>query len=413
MSSTPNPAVRRTIHVGLAAGLGLLVVACGAGHPTNYEADLSNFDHQLAAMPKESDPAARAELLFRRAALTGAPDDFLTATTAADDAIQQGGPVEDFLLAKADLDLKRHRPVQADKDLGSVINLQDNFAGRTLQADIDVQRGKFDEAFHIYRDVINEEPTWDRMARLGYLEFLTGNAAGADTLYSQAEDEITSKEMRAYAWVEVQRGALEFGHGHNEAALTHYQHAERAYSGYWAVQERIAELLGAQRRFSRSISLYRQILDRTARPEIAQALGDLYVFMGLPEEAKPWHDRALTTYLASVKRGDATYVHQLTGFYADVLLNGPEAVKWAQKDLEQRGDPTAHDGLAWALYRDGQYNAAFDEMHVALAPRIADAHLFFHASMISAAAGHAEESRNYLQQAATLNPEYTTFHAHR
>jgi tetratricopeptide (TPR) repeat protein len=413
MSQAAMIPARIYLRIGITIALGILVEACGASRPTDYETDVSNFDRQLASMPQEADPAARAELLFRRAALTSAPDDFLKANAAADAAIQRGGPVEDFLLAEADLDLKRHRPLHARDVLESVIDLHDNFAGRTLQADIDVQLGQFDDAFHIYRDVINEEPTWDRMARLGYLEYLTGNAIAADILYAQAEDEITAKEMRAYAWVEVQRGALEFGQGHDAVALTHYQRAERAYSGYWIAQERIAELLGAERHFSRSIRLYREILARTGKPEIAQALGDLYVFMGRPEDAKPWHARALATYLESVTRGETAYIHQLSGFYADVLLNGPEAVHWARKDLEQRGDPASHDGLAWALYRDGQYNAAYDQMRAALARGTVDAHLFFHASMIGAAAGHAEEGRSYLQRAAAVNPEYTRFHAHR
>lgn len=37
-----------------------------------------------------------------------------------------------------------------------------------------------------------------------------GDRSGADQLYLEAEDEITVKEMRSYAWVELQRGVLDF-----------------------------------------------------------------------------------------------------------------------------------------------------------------------------------------------------------
>ncbi|SRR6266478_5351037 len=403
----------RVIYVAVAAAAILLGPACTDKRLSDYETDLTVLDRELASIPREAGPAARAEALYRRASLTGNPEDFLRAGSAADEVIRQTGPVEEFVLAKADLDLKRHRPVQAGSDLQLIWDLEDNVAGRTLQADIDLQRGRYADARRIYENVIEEEPTWDRLARLAYLESLTGDAVGADALYAKAEDEITAKELRAYAWVEVQRGALAFAHGLHEAAVAHYRRAQRAYSGYWAVEERIAELLGAQRHFTKAITLYRQVLARTSRPEIAQALGDLYAFMGEVEEAKPWHDRALAVYLESAQRGDNSYPHQLAGFYADVLLDGSEAVRWARKDLEQRRDPAAHDALAWALYRNGEYEAAYEEIRLALSSGIADANLYFHAAMISTAAGHSDEGRKLLQRTAVLNPQYTSFHAHR
>jgi tetratricopeptide (TPR) repeat protein len=219
--------------------------------------------------------------------------------------------------------------------------------------------------------------------------------------------------MRSYAWVELQRGLLDLNHGRHDQALAHYKRANKAYSGYWLVEDHIAELLGAQRKFDEAVSLYKKVIARAPRPELQQALGDLYAFMGKPDEAKPWHEQALAAYLASAERGEVHYFHHLAQFYADVREDGPEAVKWAHKDLQLRQNVATHDTLAWALHRNGQFLEALGEMNKALLPGVKDAHLFFHAAMIHLAAGRAEEGKQFLKKAAEINLRYESFHVHR
>ena len=77
-----------------------------------------------------------------------------------------------------------------------------------------------------------------------------------DRLYREAEDELTAKEMRSYAWLEVQRGFLAFSRGGYPEARSHYDIAEAAYPGYWLVGEYQAELLGAEGRHAEAIELF-------------------------------------------------------------------------------------------------------------------------------------------------------------
>ena len=219
--------------------------------------------------------------------------------------------------------------------------------------------------------------------------------------------------MRAYAWVRLQRGLLELRRGRHDAAMGHYRRAEQAYSGYWLVDEHIAELLGAQGKFDAAIALYRRVVARAPRPELHQALGDLYNFAGRPAEAAPWHDKALALYLESVQRGEVHYYHHLASFYADVRGDGAAAVKWARQDVELRPNAGTREALAWALYRDGRYADALAVVTEALASGVKDAHLFFHAGMIHLAAGMNAEGRALLDRATAINPRYASFHVHR
>ncbi|MGR8999761.1 MAG: tetratricopeptide repeat protein, partial [Gammaproteobacteria bacterium] len=279
--------------------------------------------------------------------------------------------------------------------------------------DIAVQEGNYRDAVTSYQQIIEKNRNWDNLSRLAYLRAKLGDFDSADRLYQEAEEEISAKEMRSYAWVELQRGYLALSRGQYQAAMDHYQRADQTYSGYWLTKEYMAEWLGAQRNFNAAIILYKQIIACAQHPQLYHALGDLYLYMGKPELARPWHDKALAVYLDSAQHGEVQYYHHLASFYADARLDGAQAVKWARRDIQLRQNVTTRDALAWALFRDGQYLAAVDEMKKALSGNWQDAHLFFHAGMIHLAAGLTEEGKGYLQKAGKINPYYDAFHVHR
>lgn len=389
--------------------------------PTDYEGELAQIQKDIEELqpnafrtPIDTDKVTRfVYRLYHRASLTGSFAELKFVETAIDQALRLIGTSEDLTFLKANLDLKLHQFVNAKHALAMVPTLATRPQGQTLQADLHLQEGRFEEARTGYTAAIQTQRTWDALARLAYLLARTGDVAGAERLYVEAEDELTSKEMRFYAWVELQRGLLELSHGRHDQAAAHYKQAEKAYSGYWLIDEHNAELLGVQRKFDQAVALYEKVIAQAPRPEFQQELGDLYVFMGQPDRAKPWHEKALVGYLESAQRGEVHYYHHLTTFYADVHENGAEAVKWARKDLALRQNFATQEALAWALYRDGQFVEALGPMNKALASGVQDAHLFFHAAMIHLAAGQADAGRRWLTKAAEFNPHYDRFHVHR
>jgi tetratricopeptide (TPR) repeat protein len=291
------------------------------------------------------------------------------------------------------------------------------FAGRPavqmLRADIALQEGRYSEAGRAFTAILDQRRSWETLARLAHLESLRGDAAAADRLFAQAEDELTAKQMRALAWLELQRGRLDLDHGRADEAEAHYRRAARAYSGFWLVEEHQAELLAVQGRFEEAAALYERLAARTRKPELQQALGDLYAFMGEPERAEPWHERALEAYLDSARRGEVQYLHHLADFYADVRRDGAEALRWARRDLEVRRTMPALQGVAWALYRAGRLGEARRAMEEALALGPEDAHLLARAAMVNIADGRDQEGDRLLTRAAALNPNHVSFHAHR
>ena len=387
---------------------------------TDYQRELQQIDRDLAELKEKAfsaplDVEATTKFVYRvyhRASLTGNFAEFDQAEAIIDQAIHAIGTAQDLCLLKANLDFKFHRLAETERDLKLEPSLLKTMQGRALQADIRFQQGNYGEARSEYEKLIDEERTWDNLARLAYWQSKMGDLPGAEKSYDEAVDEITAKEMKSYAWVEVQRGLLDLTHGNFDSAGEHYQRADRAYSGYWFIQEHIAELLGAQGKFDEAAALYEKVVQQVPKPELQQSLGQLYAFMGKPEKADPWFEKALQAYLQSAEQGHVHYYHHLADFYADVRENPAEALKWARKDLELRTNYSTQGAYAWALYLNHQIPDALQAVQQSLSSGAQESGLLATAGIIYKAAGHADEGERYLERAAEMNPKFESFHVH-
>ncbi len=274
--------------------------------------------------------------------------------------------------------------------------------------DAELELGDYPAAEQTYREFSSGSDGPAVQARLARLAELQGDNEEATALLARCVD-----QDNRVAWYHVRLGEIYFRTGRLDLAAPQYDAARALQPDSYLVLEHEAELSAAQGRSDEAIALYRSVVDRLPRGEFLQALGDLYTFLGRPAEAAPWYDRALAAYLRSVEQGNAHYYHHLAGFYSDARENPTEALRWARRDLEVRHSVYAHDSLAWALYRDGQFVEAATEMERALALGTKDAHLLFHAGMIFSRAGDLTRGRALLQEALSVNPRYNSFHVHR
>ena len=274
--------------------------------------------------------------------------------------------------------------------------------------DAQLELGNYAEAEKIYAQIGADEQTPALRARLAHLAELKGDNQKAIELLKQ-----NVGVPGETAWYRIRLGEIYFRTGDFVNAGGQYDAALVLAPDNFLVLEHLAELRAAQGKFDAAIALYQKVVALVPRPDYFQALGEVYAFMNQPAAAKPWFDRARDGYLQSVGQGNAHFFHHLAGFYSDTQENPVEAVRWANKDLEVRHSVYAHDSLAWALYKNGEFDRAAEEMNLALALGTQDAHLLFHAGMIFSRAGELDRGRELLKQALAVNPFYNTFHVHR
>jgi len=377
------------------------------------EGDIARLELRRRSHPGDLEQRVRlAFRLFHRASLTGLLAHFEQADAAIVEALADFGAKEDLCLLKANLEFRFHRNGAARRQVHRSPLLAGRLEGRVLLADLDFQEGRYEAARVELERVLQENRAWDTLARLAYWHGKLGDPAEADRLYEEAEDDLTAKQMRSFAWLELQRGVLAFTHGQFGAARRHYERAERAYPGHWHTAEHAAELMAAEGRFEEAAAAFLAVIDRAPKPELQQALGEVYLLAGRPSDAQHWLDVALAAYLQSADRGEVHYYHHLADFYTDARPDGAEAVRWARKDLELRPNFSTQAALARALHRNGRIPEAAEYIRLALASGVKDAGIFAGAAAIFEAGGASEESRRCAEEAARINCRHGCFHMH-
>lgn len=321
--------------------IGFMPIFRPAPTPSDYDRELAKIESDLAAPPKAgSQPADRAlrrtGLLYRRASLTGDFAQFQAAEKAIDEAFTIAGPTEDLVLLRAQLNFKLHRLKSTEADVRALAQLGGSSGLQALAADLALQEGRYDEAQRGYTSALQIHPaSWDNLARLAYLQSKTGDYAGAERSYARAQEEISAKEMRSYAWVELQKGILDLERKRYGPALAHYRKADHAYSGYWLIEEHIAEVLSLTGQTNDAIALYEKIIRTTHNPEYLNALGRIR------ERSDPAAARQL--YAEADRRNEerfALYPEAAIGhLIRDTLLRRaprPDLLELAQRNYDLR-----------------------------------------------------------------------------
>ena len=323
-----------------------------------WAADVAALRARLAAHEANdaAGPTATTERLTLRHRLTtltgGSPSEQLALLAAVDAAVEEFPGWPDLRLLQGSLALALHRPDLALAALAGLDDVRDQPPVQVLAADVAAFTGEYADARELYAAADRRDPQWNTWARLADLAVATGRFDEADRCFDEAEDELSVKELRAFAWVRVQRGDLARALGDADRAAARYEEADRVYPGWWHVAARRAALDAAQGRPEAAVDRYLAVLGTTDRPEFREGLGTALAAAGRPFEAATCLESALADYTASAERGEVHYLHHLAGYW---MTRSPAvAVGWARRDVDVRRDGRALSTLAACLYRAGR-----------------------------------------------------------
>jgi tetratricopeptide (TPR) repeat protein len=358
-----------------------------------YRAELQSIEDEIRQLGEKAlDPPIDVEnatkyvyRLYQRASLTDNLEELPAVERAIDRLIPQLRHADDLYLLKANVAFKVHRLDDVKRNLDAAPGLRDTAEGMKLEADLHFQEGRYGEAEAAYTRAIELDRSWDNLARYAHFIGKMKSVDEADRLYAEAEDELTSKQMRSYAWVELQRAALDVSRGDYEAARAHHGRAKAAYAGYWMTDQRAAALLAAEGRYDEAAAAYEQVLPVVSKPELLQKAGELYVRMGEPDRAESYLATALAKFSESANRGEVHYYHHLVDYHCRVTEDYAEAARWARMDLALRDNFSTRSALAWALFRSGESREALEHIQRALDSGVIEPRIHTQAAQIQAA----------------------------
>lgn len=402
----------------------MCTLLCGSVTASDYQKELDALDQALKKATELNDEPALQRLRvihwrYRRATLVGDVNELHKLSTeiaevmssenrSNSESVVPAPVLQELVNLQIKVLLKLHRLVEAE----TILNAQPLSDRVSLEAELALQKEDLAAAGAKVNRAVEAKSSWDNLARLAHYHAMMGRRDEADTVYEQAQDQLTVKEMRFYAWLELQRGRLDFVAGRFDEAEAHYRTASDSYSGYWQIEEAIAELMAARGKFDEAANLYQKVLVMNARPETLFALGLLDKQRGRLESSKQYFDRAHREFLASAKRGESHYLHHLVDYYCDIQNEGEQALKWARSDFELRPNAHTRQALAWAFFLTGEEEPALLHIDKSLSSGLQDPHLFQRASRIYSAVGMKPQANTMRERSFTLAPQQDLFHLH-
>jgi len=320
----------------------------------------------------------------------------------------------------ATVHLSEHKFHEAGEDAARAIALlPTDLAAYPYAGDAQLEQGNYEAAQRFYDHVIAPP---DGQQHLGIeflaashgagLEWIKGNTANAFDDLERAI--VLGQEMHMpaenLAWTEFMLGEQSFQVGDLAKAEEREAASLRDFPKYHRALAAMGQIRAAQGKFPEAIDFYKQAIAIIPLPLYLAALGDVYAVSG--DKANAEKQYATVEFIGRLNEiNQQVYNRELSLFYADHDRKLPEALQLARKEFEVRHDVYTSDALAWALLKNGQAQAAKEEMERAMRMGTKDALLEYHAGMIYAAAGDKTKASQHLERALAINPRFHVLYA--
>lgn len=373
----------------------------------------SRTDRKIAFLEKEvAQPSGSIRLLpslartyIQKARENGDPSYFQRAEALLDRLLAENPGSQEALFLRGWLALFKHEfheaVVWAEKGRAQhpEVSLYEG-----VLSDAYLEMGEYEKATRHAEKMLALKPDQGSYSRAAYLQSIRGNSDRALAFWKRAVQS-GAPDAENTAWCQVELGDEYFNRGKIEEAEEAYLASLNTFPGYHRGQAGLAKVRTARNDRMEAVRLYQQAIEILPSPQYIAALGDLYLELGRPDEARKQFD--LVEHIAKLDRiNQRLYNRELALFYADHGLNLKEAMRLAEKEREVRSDLYTDDLLAWTYYQNRRYPEAERAIRNAMRLGTRDARLFFHAGMISRALGKENEAVRYLRRALEINPYF-------
>lgn len=269
--------------------------------------------------------------------------------------------------------------------------------------------GSYGAMVTAYQKMVNVQPGLASYNRASYARWLYGDVRGA-VRYMLMAIHAGSTQPENVAWCQSQLGDDFFNAGfvlgakqQYEAALHTFPHEAPAMAGLAQVEAALGHPKAAIRWYRRAIAI-------VPLPQYLTGLGDLYTSLGMRSLASQQYATiAFIEHIYTINH--VRYGVEEAQFDADHNVHLAQALSIARREATTRHDLYTMDTLAWALYRNGQYSAAWKAERSALRLGTHYALYYFHAGMIEARLGNTVEAQSYLHNALMTNPNFSVLFA--
>lgn len=366
-----------------------------------------SVDAMLRLAQKPANERARAEDFVaagrqwvRKARLASDPGFYLNVDGCVELALAaEPGHVGALELRSLTL-MNAHRFGEA-RDLAQRILAQEpeNVTALGTLSDALLELGRYDEATRAAQRQMDVHPGMAAAARGSYLRWLVGDDKRAKLLIREALIGRDAADPEPTAWVLTEAGNLYWHGGDRSGADALYTEALRWVKEYPAALVGRGRVALAQDQTETAIEYFKLALRAKPSVESAWLLGDAYTLRGDAELANAAYAQAETLG----RRGDKLTLAQ---FLLAKAREPERALKLIEEERATRGGVYVDDTYAFALFRNGRFDAARDLSADVLKVGTPDARILYHAGVIRRACGERTAGNALLEKALALNAAF-------
>ncbi len=269
--------------------------------------------------------------------------------------------------------------------------------------DANVELGNYKDAENAAQWMLNLRPAnQPAVTRAAYLRELFGDIDGALELMKMAFDSNPPTQVEDGAWILSQMAHLNLAIGNLDQAETELNQALAMFPGYHYALGNLAKVRIQQKHYGAAVDLLTQRYQAAPHAENLYDLAAALQLAGRDDEAAKAFAEFEQKSLLETDRGDNSN-HELIFYYADYANRPEKALNVAQREIARRRDVHTLDCYAWALYKNGKYAEARQQIEAAMAVGIREASIFRHAGEIALKAGDEPAAERYLREAVRLN----------
>ena len=284
----------------------------------------------------------------------------------------------------------------------------DHTAAYGILGDAALELGDYDAAFEHYQKMMDLRPDLSSLSRGAHLLWVTGDKSKAMWLMGKAIN-AGAPFAENTAWCRTRMATMLFHDGAllpAEKAIQPSLDAGLKNPHLLLIAARIA---AAKADFPAAEKYYRTILEAGPDQQALAGLGDLAAVQGNPVEAEKFYQHVESIHAGHLENG--THDHGfMAKFLADHDRNLVQALRMVEEHKLTRNVQEA-DTLAWVYYKNGKMPQAIAAMKKALSQKTPDAEIHYHAGMIASAHGDLTSAKKHLEEALTMNPNFSIIQA--
>lgn len=300
--------------------------------------------------------------------------------------------------------LGRHEFARA-RELAMTLNkrIPDDVMVYGLLVDANAALGNYPEAENAAQWMLNLRPgNTPAFLHAADLREVFGEQEGAIQLLKIVLDATpaTDVDARVHVLTQMARVSLEMGNltsaeSMSERALSLQPEDPRALLV-------LAEVRILQGKPSDSVQLLQQSYKARPQTTTLYSLAEAMEAAAMKNEAKSKFaefERQATSESSNPDNAN----RDLIFYYADHTNNSSKALQIGELEVARRHDVHTLDAYAWALYKNGRYVEAKEQMDLLLKVGVHEAAIFYHAGEIELRLGNNTQAEHYFREAAELN----------